>query len=613
MADLSQLSDEELDSRLKAKGVSDMSDAELDAAIEKKLGGAKLGGQNESVLQESPEELSYGTRFVAKNLVTKGPEAQAQYIQQEMPDFETRVQDGDVQLRKKGEAAWKVLDPGWRASLTSPTEWARDAGDFTKDILKGGASALAGTGAALAALPTTGGLGSVPAAMAASGATAAGIEAGAQQLGNLLGVKDNTDLGAIGLDAALGAAGPLAFGSGVAKEAVKGTLAQTLHQGLVPAAVSKAFPGVASGLSGVPSQTIKALRDKLPFIQKLDEEGSQAFTSDIIQKLRSAISASKREVGAQMDDIFEKSGLTVDISKAKSALKNRISELQSSVKRAASPENKAELDAAEQVYKNIFTEEIPGKEVAATIDPIYGHTISPAKTVGAVIKETPDKVPASRAFEIQQQLKRVMDLGENKFAVGKDAVEALNAGAAGNGYGAINDAFEAATGGVSKELKGQYKKVLDLQKRLANSLSNEDRAFRNLSDLGAYGKRNLFKTIEKLDKARGTNILDDAATLDAFKTFGKEASDKIALQPGKAFVNLVAGRPRGAILGGLAGHTIGEMVGSPWIGTVLGGAAGAKALAPEALRFYLESAGPALTTGARTGLPIWEKLYNQVK
>jgi len=120
-------------------------------------------------------------RFLIKNFVDNEPSIQTKYL--ERKGFDTRIVDGEVQMKRPEETNYKKIEPdGFDL-------W--DVTDVVGDVLEGAADAFA-TGVKLIGLgsaPVTAGA-SIPATMGIGGAIATGLETGRQFLGKRLGLRD---------------------------------------------------------------------------------------------------------------------------------------------------------------------------------------------------------------------------------------------------------------------------------------------------------------------------------------------------------------------------------------------------------------------------------------
>ena len=105
---------------------------------------------------ESHPDISFLDRFNVKNLASN-PEAGISYLQKQHPDMSFKSVNGEIQMRKKGESEYRVLDPSGFD--------LQDITDVAGDIAQGGAETVAGTAATMGSLNPLVGMG----AMAATG------------------------------------------------------------------------------------------------------------------------------------------------------------------------------------------------------------------------------------------------------------------------------------------------------------------------------------------------------------------------------------------------------------------------------------------------------------
>ncbi|HUR99050.1 MAG TPA: hypothetical protein VMZ26_13370 [Pyrinomonadaceae bacterium] len=142
---------------------------------------------NPTPIDEASEGgVPLSTRLLAK--VGRSPEEQRRLLERSLgSEYETRVEDGDVVFRKKGDASFKRLDPKFFRSLS---EFGRDLADAIPSVgidavtaVVGealGISAGATAGAALGGLPggVAGGFAGMAAGAAAGGVASSAIKEG---------------------------------------------------------------------------------------------------------------------------------------------------------------------------------------------------------------------------------------------------------------------------------------------------------------------------------------------------------------------------------------------------------------------------------------------------
>lgn len=186
-------------------------------------------GSAPRVVDEMHPAITTGERFIAQGLGSS-PESKAAYIEQEHPELQTKIYNGDVLVKGTGEDTWRKLAPSWK----NVGDYGYSAMDSIPQLAEGLAS-----GAGLAAAGPPG-----------AAAAGAGSEALRQYLGQRLGIPDNMSGGQIAMSGAVNGVLPiLGAGAGevynAAKPYVKGGVAS-----------------LSSMLSGVPTEAVGQLLNR---------------------------------------------------------------------------------------------------------------------------------------------------------------------------------------------------------------------------------------------------------------------------------------------------------------------------------------------------------------
>lgn len=137
-----------------------------------------------TVPTENVQGVGFVDRLAIKNLIPNEPELQKRYL--EKKGFQTRIVDGEVEVRKPDEPSFKRIDP------KGIDLW--DVTDIAGDIAEAFVTGSAAVTGALAGLGTTAGLGSIPAGAAAAGVAGAGFEAARQGLGVATGLREPSEI-----------------------------------------------------------------------------------------------------------------------------------------------------------------------------------------------------------------------------------------------------------------------------------------------------------------------------------------------------------------------------------------------------------------------------------
>lgn len=614
-------------------------------------------------IQEMPDDVSFMDRFKVKNFGAD-KKAAADFLQKQYPDYQVKLDGDQYLMRKPGDTAWKTLDP--QDGFTSLNkkhpiqELAQDATDLLWDVGSGvGTSVATGLGGALGGL-----VGNVPGA--AVGATTAGASAGAglellrQKLGNMFGIDQKTNKGDIASAAIGGAVAPLVFGSGAtgnqlvnatgagnvirnflgkealttadqlaAKEAQRGALGYG-YSGLK----NKLLPWVGDRvLSGIPEDTIRSGAQYIDKIKDAEKNGLTSSVADSFEKIRGAVNAEQQRSGQAIADKIEGTATKVDIEPAKQEFKNLLDHLKSYKGEIDSPLLREKIASVQKSFDNIFTiaqnEENPlSKLVDASGLPLI-------KDEGK--KEIASQVSARSAFQLQHDLSELAELSKikgglmSRFPGSTNVAEKELAETSRGAYDAINKSLDLATsnaddlGGGTGELKAAYKRHMDLKRELAPMFSSPEKTYQTLSNLSGPNKQLILEKLQKMDNALGTNTIEDAKFLNAYKTFSQAPADAISSR-GVTSTNRGAflknsGRGIGALIGykmgsdqGHGGSTTGALVGG-----MLGGGAAMKLGSPAMVRWLIErganvdNLGKAMGGRVMSAAPMsaWNLLRNR--
>lgn len=521
---------------------------------------AQIVSPEDPVINEMHPDISFGTRLLLKNL-SNSPEASQKYIEKTYPGMQTRVQSGEVQMKRPGESAWRPLDP----TGFDP----QDITDVGYDVGAGALSGAAGAGAAVLAAPTA--VGSLPAAVGASAATSAGLEGLRQKLGNYFGIPQEVSGKDVAMSGAVGAVSPLIFGTGAtaAQLAEKGLAGEGLSSAIqAQKGISRVLPKVAEFMSGVPAEATKTLANKGPELDQLAESGISSISENAHDELKSGLAKYKDKVGAQLGAEIKGTKNTIDISGAKDAVDSHIAKLESS-ETAKNPLVQQQIQDLKEARNNIF-QEVSG------VNPETGEKI---------LTEMPNDVSAQKAFEIQHLLGEYAQLSKMKPGLtprmGPTATSADKQWANANSaaYKDINEQLDSATSGLSTKLKTDYRNYTNLQKNLNAHFSDPDKTYKSLSSLDTPGKKYVKETLEKLKD--GTNgevdILPEAKLLQAYKYYNNPSMAPIS---SGGTTSTSRSLSLGA-LGGMLGYKIGGYPGS-----AIGYGAGNIVSSPMAMKQY---------------------------
>jgi hypothetical protein len=596
-------------------------------------------------IQEMPDDVSFYDRAVVKNF-SNSPEASVKYLKEQYPDYEVIHHKGEILMKKNGEQSYKTLDPSkpWMERLAHPIdaipEAVMDLTDIGYDVGSGvgttAASTAAGVAGGVATLPA-GGWGAVPAAMGAGAATSGSLEALRQKIGQYLGLDQDVSGKDVAISTALGAAAPLVMGTGagantVAKVALEKGLSQEAAQTLLnqqSGLFGRALPYIGEAASGIPADTLRTARNRLPELKALENEGVTDLVTSTGQNLSKAVRQSRQQTGKELETVIDNAGQKVDISGAKQKLLDHLQDLKDQYSKDSGLGNDAlkdEIDLAEQNIKNIFsrTEEAPknlysytnemGQKVSAPLD-AAGQKASSSAAV-----DIPNELSASGAFKLQDQLRDLANLRKSTpnglvARNGKSPVSTQRLeNAARDAYEELNSELERVTTNVgelnSTDLKAQYGQYKQLQETLGKYFKDPESTYNTLRNLGKAQKKVLLETLNKVDAQLGTNTVSDAKLLDAFTKVGRNH-----LPPAGTIKDVIKSRAPatgalgaiGAYMGSKGGGGYGGAIG----GGILGGGLGALIGSPSAMRMMI-GANRSLSPAARQFvMPTWNLMQTE--
>jgi hypothetical protein len=552
-----------------------------------------------SMFEESAHpDIAASDRLIVKNF-SKDEETTENYLKSRYPSMEFQRNDGRLFVKNKNEKIYKALDPdnmslkGVASYLTNPSELLSDIGDIGYDVGAGvaeaGASALAGA----AALPATGGAGSIPAAMAAGGATGSGLEYLRQKAGQILGLPQETDLGQVGVAGAAGAISPLLFGTGAgAKEVAKSLGKNATEEALEAGAKSQrgvvsrvydgmsetVFPKAAEVVTGVPASATQTLGKNLTTIDEMGEEGILGYAETVHERLVDGLASIKNTTGKNLEAAIDGAKQKVDVTGVKQEFRNLIDAIKK--KGAQNQETQAVLAGLEEQYNQLFKYSKPKMRLNAD---------GTMEQIGETLVDMPDKISATNAFSLQDQLRDVAKLSRLNTGTKSRLPDAATSAdkkameTAREAYKKLNSEFERVTGGISSKLKDEYKNLSALQTQLAPAFKDAGTTFNTLSNLGSKRRRPLFETLERLQKNYGVDLVTPAKELEAFSYYGKPSLDAISGGGTTSTSRTIPLSVASGIAGGWLGSREGGFVGGT-AGSIVGTILGAKAASPAMVK-----------------------------
>lgn len=515
--------------------------------------------------QETHPAVSAGTRLLIKNLANS-PEAGIGYIKQEYPGMEVRLgkSSGQLEMKYPDEREWKVLDPQTGA-FTSDT--LQDVGDVAYDTVAGLGSGAASTAGGLATLGAGGG---IPGAALAGGASSAALEGLRQKLGSALGLPQEVNTEDTLIQGGIGALMPAAMGTGATKS-------------LLAEGARKAVPAVMAGLSGVPTQVIKAYTKQAPQVDELAREGVSDYIAKVHETMKTGVAQAKKQVGKELQDTIEASQTPVNIGPVKAKLDSLISDLENrSIKNASDIES---LNALKQKRDELFSKIVPDSDTM-----LIGTEDAPMVAGGRQLK-LPENISAKEAFELQEKLNAEAAFSPKQSFGPRNATEEKSVqrwqNANAEASRELNKGLDKATDGWSGELKGKYKQYSRLQQDLNTHFKDETATYKTLSNVYGKNKKLLQERLDEIDALTGGELgvresADKMAALSYFEDPGLLPNSGGGTT---STSRSLGGKTLGALLGGYIAKSQG---GNPYLGAVVGGIGGGMAFGPKALKQYIK-------------------------
>jgi hypothetical protein len=486
------------------------------------------------VIDEMPEWLSDTDRLKAKNL-TNNEDEQVVFLQRQYPDAEVKTDGSRVLLRKKGESAYKVLDPSFSIGRMFSAEGLRDAGDIISDVAQGGAEVVG------AAVGAPGGIGGIMATSAGAGGAASYAK---EKLAQMLGVKEEADMGNVAKDMALAGILPGAFNVG--GKAIKAT-------------AQKAIPRLYAKATGVPVPLLKRMATSGDDIaQKSSDEalGSvewliQNFGDDVAKRSEdiskkyaaseaAAGSVDVRPVVQQLDDEILSAKRLVDENPTVGAFKDRYNDLLKLRLSEVGPQGfrpkTMKIDAASKLRNLLEDKYLPA----------YKEDIG--QMVGKGVSDTTEKAAANMRRTMKQQMNAAT--GGATGEIDKEFMKNLDIADFGRTY--MNTPKKALTT-LKKIAEGSDDVLMGEFQRLPKEAQEQI--------MGGVQDKSLYDFFKGINKKR---VVTEDALLEttANKVLGKSPIEKL-LGAGGAAAGYVSGGPVGGVLGAGLGRGTGKLVASP--------------------------------------------------
>jgi hypothetical protein len=511
-------------------------------------------------IQEMPEEIALKDRLIAKNFA-QSPEKQIEYLKSQYPDMTFDMsRDGQIRIKRQGDVDWRVLDPD--TGIFSK-DFLADAGDVAYDIYAGATEGAAATAGALGAGSLTGGAGAIPGAMAAGGATTAANEAIRQKLGQFLGIPQDVSGRDVAIAGGVGAVAPGLLGAGPARGALP------IAAGYARRAGGSMLGSLGSKMSGVPKEALMNYADPAikSQVTQLEKEGITDFTGQALDKITNFVESNKDRAGQELVAAIEGAGRQADISPAKQAFRSRM------------------VDRSDDMLTNADVEK------NRAIQDAFERYLGSGKADDFV--EIGDQVPASRAFDLQKDLKQVA-----KFNQDMTPADVNMKGGARDAYFALNQSLDDASEGLSTRAKDQYKAALKEEAELLPKFTGKTRAdsiqktFNELSNMDRNSRKVMQEKLSKLSDDELLDLVDESKVLSTYRFLGNPSALPISsggqTSTTRSIPLSLAGGYVGAGLGVQSGLT-GDPTVDRGVGGLIGLGLGAAAGSPAMMKRYINA------------------------
>lgn len=562
------------------KPVGDMSDEELDAYVanlsEEELQEleAKVAGMpsqvDSGIIQEMHPAFSKADRALIKNLGTNLSQG-VQYLKEKYPKMEVDIQEGQIVGKKKGEEKWRVLDPN--TGFISQ-DILNDVTDIGVDLARGAAAVPA---------MTFGGAVGGPVGAAAAGAVAmGGSEALREKLGQALGLP-NRDLDKlkIGLEATLGAAGPLAEkGAGVAYRVVTRQIA----------------PSKAEALTGVSSEIWKRVLEDPKKVMKLESDPAafEQVLREVSETATQGMLKRKSDVGSQFGKIMKDAGdrgEMVDVAAVKRVFDKPIAEAEQAFKELGSPAAKQRLDDFKALKEELVSK-IPVEEGAEVS--LISDTISPK--AASQLKE--DINVYSQPYRLAGAGSKIKD-PTNK-AIHRTASEAAKK---------LDDEIKKIDPALPK-LSREYHEALKESDMVVSSFKDDATTFRTAGSWDAQAKEVLKAKVAKaLGKEEGEKLSKGILDIQVKRALGDPSQMPLSTGGTTSTSRSMMGRDIGGAAGAIGGRMMGGDYTSVILGREAGEIAGGRLASPAAFKERFMRLGRTEEALRRKATPAKQTFY----
>jgi hypothetical protein len=535
----------------------------------------------------------FKARFVAKNFGNDS-KAQAAYLAKTFPDHDVRIsKDDTVLIKGREEKEYRALDVPDQFDMQDLTDVTYDLG---AGALEGTSTALGGLAGGTASIPL-GPFGSIGAGlttgMAAGSAASAGADYLRQRIGQELGIPQEIDPRSIKAAAAIGGISPFLMGTGasakqiqkaatkkgidVATEAGQEEFKQLVksQQGKLgdtyDRITRKTVPGFAEKLSGVSAKDYKRYIKNPQAMASISDAGYDNVTEDAFQLLQERLNTRKDNLKKLYDIAYEKSGVTLDVSKMRKRIDDNIEMLENKFRSTGlkAKEDVAYRDKLLELKNKLFNYEadvtVIKQEPTGLFAPDGTPITRPVETVQAQVVDVGNILPANQITNKKATLEDYIKRGDLLDA---DPAEKRLIGLAERLKKDISKAGEGDIPGI-EQLNREYETIFQDERDLITTFKNpktkrskyHEFDLRGQAALDTFRNKNapaqrVKRLIKSFDKRYGSNLEETGDMMRTHKLL--EFPSERPISSGGATSTTATinaqelGRGGGTIMGGLA-------------------------------------------------------------
>lgn len=326
---------------------------------------------------------------------------------------------------------------------------------------------------------------------------------------------------------------------------------------LIKPAIKAGAKKAAVGLSGLPKEVIETYMTKAPEVNKMIAEGIDGLPKKVHQSVKETVRGVTDKKGMEISDAIKNAGGSIDISVVRSPIDEAIKKAKEVYKAYPSSVNKESFETLIQIRDQYFPKGV--KQVSPEI-----------------------------AFDLQQKIKPLMRLSDKDQITGKlsglpkDKQQIVKS--ANDIYATLNEQFENVTGGISKDLKGSYKKYMELQDDMDRIIGDPEKTYRTLRTSNNQAKGNIKSKLKEIDTEFGTDLSNQADLMQTYSYLENPSITPLSSQGATSTSKSLTAKG----IGGAIGAGLGSAFGAPVWGGIAGAAVGDVLASPASIKRYMD-------------------------